>query len=113
MRNLFIPILVLATGAIARAHAFIDHTQPRVGSIVHQPPAEVKLWMTEDLEPSFSKVEVFNPQGAEVDKKNTAVSGATMKVSLPTLPPGTYLVKWKAVATDTHKTSGTFNFTLQ
>jgi methionine-rich copper-binding protein CopC len=113
MRNLLILTLTLAAGATAQAHAFIDHTQPRVGSTIRQSPTEVKLWMTEDLEAAFSKVEVLDPSGAEVDKKNTTISGATMTVSVPPLKPGIYLVKWKAVATDTHRTSGTFNFTVQ
>ena len=113
MRPLLYFILILTTGAIAHAHAFIDHTEPRVGSTVSIPPAHVKLWMTEDLEPAFSQMQVFDAKGAEIDRKDTVVSGATMAVSLPKTGPGIYLVKWKAVATDTHQTSGTFSFTIQ
>jgi methionine-rich copper-binding protein CopC len=69
--------------------------------------------MTEDLEPAFTKLQVFDAQNHEVDKKDAKISGATMTVSLPKLAPGIYLVKWSAVATDTHHTNGTFNFTVQ
>ena len=112
MRNLLFFILIFATGAAARAHAFLDHADPRVGSTVAA-PGRVELWMTEDLEPAFTTLRVFDSQGHEIDRKDATISGATMIVSLPPLGPGTYLVKWKAVATDTHITSGTFKFTVQ
>jgi methionine-rich copper-binding protein CopC len=102
----------LAFVATARAHAFLDHADPRVGSTVTA-PASVKIWMTEELEPAFCKLQVFDAAGTEVDKREAKVSGATMSVALPPLPPGTYQVSWKAVATDTHKTTGTFSFTVK
>ena len=113
MRNLLIIILGLAGSSLAQAHAFLDHASPRVGSVNPQSPTEVKLWMTEELEPAFSRVEVFDGKGTEIDRKDEKVNAATMSVSVPKLAPGTYLVKWKAVATDTHRTAGTFTFTVQ
>ena len=112
MRFLLIPFLTLAACSLAQAHAFLDHAQPRVGSTVAAPD-HVELWMTEDLEPAFTKIKVFDAQNQEVDKKDAKISGSTMIVSLPKLGPGTYLVKWSAVALDTHHTTGTFNFTVQ
>jgi hypothetical protein len=112
MRLLLIVILTVSATSLGRAHAFLDHADPRVGSTVAA-PSQVELWMTEDLEPAFTRIQVFDSQGGEVDKKDAKISGATMIVSLPKLGPGTYLVKWKAVATDTHKTTGTFKFTVQ
>jgi methionine-rich copper-binding protein CopC len=69
--------------------------------------------MTEELEPAFSYVQVFDGFHHQVDRKDDKISGSTMTVSLPKLAAGTYLVKWKAVATDTHHTSGTFTFTVR
>ena len=97
----------------AEGHAFLDHADPKVGSTVHESPLQVSVWMTEDLEPAFSKLQVFDPKGNEVDKKDIKVNGATMAVSLPKLPAGKYHVSWLAVAIDTHKTSGSFDFTIQ
>jgi copper resistance protein C len=57
----------LAAGCIAaQAHAMLDHAQPRVGSMVHGSPPEVKLWFTEPLEPAFSTVHVVDAQGRSV-----------------------------------------------
>jgi copper resistance protein C len=97
----------------AEAHAFLDHADPKVGSTIHDSPSQVTVWMTENLEPAFSRLQVFDAEGVEMDKRDTRVNGATMVVSLQKLPPGTYHVSWQAVATDTHRTSGTFEFTIR
>ena len=112
-RLLLIPPFSFALTTLAGAHAFLDHAEPRVGSTVETPPAQVKVFMTEDLEGAFSKLQVFTKTGTEVDKKDAKVSGATMTVSLPKLEPGTYHVAWKALSTDTHRTQGSFDFTVQ
>jgi copper resistance protein C len=97
----------------AEAHAFLDHADPKVGSTIQESPSQVTVWMTENLEPAFSRLEVFDAKGVQVDKKDTKVNGAVMVVSLEKLSAGTYHVSWQAVATDTHKTSGKFEFTIQ
>ena len=112
IRLLLIALLTFTAASWAQAHAFLDHASPRVGS-TGAAPDHIELWMTEDLEPAFSSVQVFDAQKQQVDKKDDKISGSTMTVSLPRLTAGTYLVKWKAVATDTHHTNGTFNFTVQ
>jgi methionine-rich copper-binding protein CopC len=110
-------IIVLAISLIlvpiADAHAFLDHADPKVGSTIHESPPQVTVWMTEGLEPAFSKLQVFDAKGAEVDSKDTKVNGSTMTVSLPKLGPGKYRISWQVVAVDTHRTSGTFEFTIQ
>jgi methionine-rich copper-binding protein CopC len=111
-RPILTSLLSIAAMTAAEAHAFLDHALPRVGSSVVA-PAQVEVWMTEELEPAFSKLQVFDAKGAEVDLKGATISGATMTVALPELAPGVYKVVWSAVAVDTHHTTGTFNFTVQ
>ena len=106
-------IALLFTAASARAHAFLDHADPKVGSTVHESPSQVTVWMTENLEPAFSKLQVFNANGTEVDRKDTKVNGNVMTVSLPKLIAGKYRVSWQVVSVDTHRTSGSFDFSLQ
>jgi len=115
MRTFLTLIFTLAGLSLAQAHAFLDHADPRVGSTVSSSPSQVKAWYTEELEPAFSKIRVFDAQGNEVDSKDVKVDPTDktiMTVSLPRLPAGTYEVKWSAVAVDTHHTTGTFSFTV-
>ena len=99
------------------AHAFIDHTEPLVGGTVKQSPAEVRMWYTQGLEPAFSRVQVFDAAGREVDKKDIHLdprNNHLLIVSLPAgLGAGTYKVVWRVVSVDTHTTEGAFKFQVQ
>ena len=110
-------LVILATITHSWAHAFIDHTDPLVGSTVKQAPAEVQLWYTQGLEPAFSRVQVFDAAGKEVDKKDIHLdpkNNHLMIVSLPAgLGAGTYKVVWRVVSVDTHTTEGSFKFQVQ
>jgi len=69
----FALFLLLETTLAAWAHAFLDHAEPAVGSKVHGPPAHVKIWFTEKLEPALSKIQVFDSSGLEVDKRDVKI----------------------------------------
>jgi methionine-rich copper-binding protein CopC len=112
MRTFFVVMsLVLALGAsAARAHAFLDHATPLVGSTVASAPHEVVLTFTQNLEPAFSTVEVTDGNGARVDQGKASVSGNTMQIGLKAVGPGSYKVNWHALSVDTHTTQGSFSF---
>lgn len=101
--------LGLATIA-ARAHAFLDHASPLVGSTVSTAPHEVSLSFTQNLEPSFSTVQVTGPNGARVDTGKAQVGGNSMRIGLKAAGSGTYHVHWHALSVDTHTTQGSFTF---
>jgi methionine-rich copper-binding protein CopC len=99
--------------AAALAHAMLDHASPPVGSTVATAPRELMLWFTEKLEPAFSTIEVRNAQGVAVQSGKAQLdrSDATqLRVALKALPPGTYLVNWRVLSVDTHRTQGSFTF---
>ena len=120
MRGILV-VLVAGTVAIAaapsaRAHAFLDHASPAVGSSVPSAPPTVTLWFTQDLEPAFSNVTVTNEAGQRVDLGNAQIaqgSPAELQIGLKQLAPGTYLVSWHVVSVDTHPTEGTFTFEIK
>jgi methionine-rich copper-binding protein CopC len=112
----FLVILFVAIQSTAWAHAFLDYAEPRVGSTVTNAPTEIKIWFTQELEPVFSTLEVQDAQGQEVDKKDAHLDDKNTSlfiVSLPALPDGTYTVTWHAVSVDTHRTQGSFEFTIK
>jgi methionine-rich copper-binding protein CopC len=114
MRKFVIPSLLFAAlGSLAaHAHAFLDHASPLVGSTVGSAPREVSLTFTQNLETAFSSVQVTDSNGARVDQGKPQISGNTMRVGLKSLSPGTYRVRWHALSVDTHKTEGSFTFSV-
>src|SRR5580658_5464293 len=94
-----VPLLCIALAPVAaRAHAFLDHASPLVGSTVPTAPHELTLWFTQNLEASFSTLEVTDANGARVDQGKPSISGNTMHVGLKALSPGTYRVRWHALS---------------
>jgi copper resistance protein C len=109
-KSIAFAFLALTASAMpAAAHAFLDHSDPRVGNTVKSSPSAVTLWFTQRLEPSFSSAQVTNASGAVVST-GASVSGTVMRVGVRSLPPGTYRVHWKVLSVDTHTTEGNFTF---
>jgi methionine-rich copper-binding protein CopC len=100
----------------AGAHAFLDHSDPAVGSTVPKPPALLHLWFTQQLEPAFSSVTVTDKSGAPVNDGAATIDPANkseLDVKLKPLAPGTYKVKWHVLSVDTHTTEGDFTFNVR
>jgi methionine-rich copper-binding protein CopC len=105
----------LAGAARLEAHAFLKEAEPRVGGSVQTSPKEVRIKFTENVEPTFSRIRVFNSAGREVDKRDVHVDStdhSVLHVSLPPLAAGTYKVVWRVVSVDTHVTHGNFTFRI-
>jgi len=98
----------------AYAHAFLDGTMPRVGSVSPTSPTEVVLNFTQGIEPAFSKLEVQDSAGASVTAGAAHIAGEPTKFAVPVqkLAPGIYTVIWHVTSVDTHKTQGKFHFTV-
>ena len=117
MRNVSAVVLILAVvlagTTVAGAHAFLERADPRVGSTVRTSLAEVRLWLSENLESAFSSVQVINAAGQRVDKGDHHVDPATpslLRISLQPLELGTYKVIWRVLPVDAHVTEGDFTF---
>src|ERR1700730_10139137 len=108
-------ILVLSGALPASAHAELRRTMPPAGGSVATAPMEVQASFSEPLEAAFSSVVVRDAVGKRVDKADARIDPAdrsTIRVSLPPLSQGIYIVVWRAVTADTHKTEGAFIFRI-
>jgi methionine-rich copper-binding protein CopC len=105
-------VLLLSGIGAAQAHALLDHADPRVGNTVKSPRI-VSLWFTQNLESSFSSIEVLDAGGARMNVGNALVDSndrKLLRVPIRVLPPGTYTVKWHVLSVDTHTSDGVFTF---
>jgi methionine-rich copper-binding protein CopC len=114
IRIMFGAMLAAMAGGEAQAHAFLRSAVPRVGSTVAAPPAEVVIVFTEGVEPLFSTIAVTDAAGRRVDDGKPHLAGGDDHLAVPLgrIGAGTYHVTWHATATDTHKTQGSFTFTV-
>jgi methionine-rich copper-binding protein CopC len=99
----------------ALAHAFLKKSIPPVGSTISPAPKFLVMTFTEGLEIPFCSVAVTDGMGMnDAAGKPQAVPGHPDEMQVPlNIPmPGKILVTWHAVSVDTHKTQGTFSFTV-
>jgi methionine-rich copper-binding protein CopC len=109
--------LALANAATAAlAHAQLQKAAPAIGSTLATSPKEIRLKFSEGVEPRFSGIALATEAGASAPLGKAGLDPADNSVLtapvLQALKPGVYTVTWHAVSVDTHKTQGSFNFTL-
>ena len=116
MRTVILAGLLLAPVA-AWAHAFPDHSDPRVGHTMDVAPASVRIWFDGDIEPVFSTIRVESAGGQRVDKGDghvDATDRTLLETSLqPGLGTGKYRVFWSVIARDGHRTEGDYAFRIK
>ena len=115
LRGGFAATLVCSLPAFAFAHAHMAEAVPAAGSTLSSAPSEVSIHFSENLEPRFSGIEVFDVHGGSVTSGPAHLVGDDadhLAVSVKKIGPGTYKVVWHATSTDTHKTQGSYSFTV-
>ena len=123
-RGLAVISLTLMISALALAHGTLTRTQPAANSTVATPPSEIRLWFNESIEHRFSRVTVHratkDAATGELSPQDRVDEGLTegprvtreLTVKLPaSLTPGLYLVQWKVLSVDSHRTTGKFTLT--
>lgn len=104
--------LAAATGALA--HAMLDHAVPGVGATAPTSPKALEITFSEDIVAAFSGATLATAEGAAVAVGKATVNPAnTLRVPVgQALKPGTYVVTWHVVSVDTHRSSGSYKFTI-
>ena len=108
-------LFLLIAPTLACAHAQLSRAEPPAGSVVRSAPAQVEITFSGNVEPHFSSIAVTDSAGAAVDRHDVHLvpgDARRLAVSLEPLPAGIYSVSWQATSVDTHKTTGTFSFTV-
>jgi methionine-rich copper-binding protein CopC len=117
MRLTILLLLAMATAASqACAHALLERALPPVGSAITVPPRQIVLTFTEGVEPLFSTIELRGPGGSVVatsKPRSPPGSNRQLVIELPALARGEYTVIWHAASVDTHKTEGSYRFTIR
>jgi methionine-rich copper-binding protein CopC len=109
-------LVVLAPVAPAFAHAHLQTSFPAADSVQTTPPTEIDITFTEGVNIKFTGVTLTGPDNKAVPLGDGMLMGGDAMFMAPisgTLAPGKYTVDWHALATDGHKTNGTFSFTVQ
>lgn len=107
-------LAVLALPLVALAHAELESASPPDGAVLSEPPTEVVLTFSAELNTSKSSVTLRDPAGTEIAKGGVDPADDTVMRLIPaaSLAPGTYEVRWTSVALDGDLLRGTLRFDL-
>ncbi len=107
-------LLLLLFVGHAEAHANIVQSDPPAGALLQTAPKELRLEFSEDLDPTFSRVQLLNSKGQIVVPGPGEIDPAAPKVlhlALTSLPNDSYTAVWRArSAADGHVTEGNLPF---
>ena len=115
-------VLVVALAAAcalpgaASAHAYLVKTVPAASVVLNAPPPNVQLTYDEAVEPKFAIISVTNAAGQQettAPPHRSPANPDTLVVPLrPHLPPGWYLIYWRAISVDGHPVQGAFTYAV-
>jgi copper transport protein len=109
-------IAAMAAALPASAHALLVKSIPEANASLPTAPAQVEIYFSESVEPSFSTIRVLDSNGSAVDNGDVRLDPADdthLSVSLRSLPDGVYTVTWRALSlSDGHVTTGSFPFAV-
>src|SRR3989442_2636045 len=130
LRPLLIALLLGLLPARAHAHAELVRAEPPAdcgpkapssfardqpcpgGVVLPRPPGEVRIVFSEPVAPVAGGISVLGPSGRRLDRGPARADGATLAVDLDGAEEGTYQVRWRVVAEDTHPARGSFAFSV-
>ena len=125
----YLTLLLLVVFGLASAHAYLETSSPASGSTLEAAPEQVALTFSEPLEVRFStfkltplKTDATEPREVALAAKDLMEASLGMEneaqltvnvltperesqtatLGLPKLTPGTYVLMWRALSTDTH-----------
>ena len=103
--------LVLAFAAPASAHADLLESDPPSGAVLTEPPRTVTLTFTEPVDLKLSEARIFDADGERITAKRAPRPAAnSVRIRLPNLDEGAYIVTWRVAGNDAHPVQGVFTF---
>jgi copper resistance protein C len=103
--KIVVALAVVVSTSAAFSHAQLQKAAPAVGGK-----------FSEVIEPRFSGIALATPAGVAQPLGKASVDPADNSTRIAPVPqplkPGVYTVTWHAVSVDTHKTRGSFTFTV-
>ena len=116
--------LIALLPSVSLAHGMLLRSQPPADSEILQLPETIRLSFSERIESRFSRVTVHralrDDETGEVTAQERVDAGMAegpaitqeLVVRLPeTLPAGLYLIQWRVLSVDSHRTTGRFTLT--
>lgn len=110
-------VLIFFPLPLAQAHAELVFSNPAVGAHLATLPTQIEVTFDGNLlsigSAKTNVLVVKDPQGRQIDAKNSHVLGAKLSVDVnPVTTTGEFTVSWRVVSGDGHPEEGSYRFTV-
>lgn len=109
-------LVSIACAPAALAHAALVKSEPARRAALTRPPAHVRLWFNEKIEPAYATIHIardgvgpLTHQPARVAKDDPKL----LVLELPALGPGSYTVKYRVLSVDGHSVESAYVFSVK
>ena len=102
--------LALVGAAPAHAHAGVDHTTPRNGSVVATAPSTITVTFDEPV--SLDSASLTGPSGAQLPSTARVAGAAVVITPSGALPRGPIAASWRVTSDDGHQVTGSIAFII-
>ncbi|MBP3035190.1 copper resistance protein CopC [Arthrobacter sp. zg-ZUI100] len=101
----------LATAPAALAHDELVSSTPAAGERLNAAPAELELTFSSALMDLGNQIQVLDADGRNWAESAPVLNRETLVQALPVdMPDGEYSVRWRAVSSDGHPITGSYEF---
>jgi len=106
-------LALVSAGALVRAHAALQKTEPAANATVTKAPTSVQLWFSEAPDLKVTKVDLTGPAGkVELGPAHSMGKGNVMAPIVGKIADGKHTVNWQTAGDDGHVEKGSFAFTV-
>ena len=107
----------MALGSAVYAHPALKSTNPAANGTVSPALKEIRFDFSESVIPAFSGAKLTDPKGNAVPTGTPRLDAKSKKELIvplkESLKVGKYKLAWYAVASDTHRVTGSYAFTVK
>ncbi|QLK86731.1 copper resistance protein CopC [Staphylococcus sp. 17KM0847] len=96
------------------AHASLERQQPAHNEVVTETPDILTLEFSEPINTKYTKIQLYNDRGEQVEVLHPIETGYSDKVTFNTKKSkkGTYIAVWDAISLDGHEIEGQYYFSV-
>jgi methionine-rich copper-binding protein CopC len=111
MKRLLPGVTLLALVSLAHAHAHLRSSEPADGSTLSAAPSMLVLSLSEAATLTAASIQKAGAPARKLEPLPTRAA-VQVRLTLPALAPGVYLVSWRALSADGHIMPGKIHFTI-
>tara|TARA_B100001057_G_C22754048_1_gene912932 strand:- start:859 stop:1200 length:342 start_codon:yes stop_codon:yes gene_type:complete len=113
MKKILIVLVIILQSSFVYAHSPVKSIIPKNGIVLNKAPTEIKINFKSLAKLLKTTLQKVGGSDVALSKEPLMKNAKNHSISLPSLKPGMYHFKWRAMSEDGHIIKGKSNFKLQ